>query len=263
MNEERGFLAAIRERPDDDTTKLIYADWLEEQDDPRAEYLRLMVKVRQERVITPEQRHRHEELSAELARLNGEQMQDWKTALGAGASPRENRVRRERQERMNELERQLADLSGQMHERIPARLQELAATLDTNWLAVVSDPAIEGCGKSAGVFWRPRFDFLCAKTWADLQPTNSSDVRHCEACQQSVHYCDTLADAREHSQEGHCIAVDLGIIRREGDLNPTSSFVGRPSKAMLRQCYEENVDAVSQARLDARKPAKNKRTRRR
>lgn len=260
MNDERGFLAAILEQPDDDTTKLIYADWLEEQDDPRAEYLRLMVQVRQERVITPEQRQRHEELTAELARLDAEHRQDWETALAAGDSPRENR---EREERVHDLGRQLADLFRQMRQRIPARLQELAATLDTNWLAVVSDPAIEWCGKNTGGTWRPRFDFVCDKTWADLRPTDNSGVRHCAACQQSVHYCATLADARDHSQEGHCIAVDLGIIRREFDLIPTSSFVGRPSKAMLRQCYEENVDAVSEARLDARKQVKTKRTRRR
>jgi uncharacterized protein (TIGR02996 family) len=69
MNDDRGFLSAILERPDDDTRKLVYADWLEERGDPRGEYLRLMVQVRRERVVTPEQRQRHQELSAELAEL--------------------------------------------------------------------------------------------------------------------------------------------------------------------------------------------------
>ena len=35
MNEERGFLAAILERPDNNTTTLVYADWLEEQGESR------------------------------------------------------------------------------------------------------------------------------------------------------------------------------------------------------------------------------------
>ena len=51
MNEERAFVAAILERPDDDVTKLVYADWLEEQSDPRGEYLRLMLQVRLVEVI--------------------------------------------------------------------------------------------------------------------------------------------------------------------------------------------------------------------
>jgi hypothetical protein len=151
------------------------------------------------------------------------------------------------------LEGQLASLSKQLRQRIPARLQELAATFDPDWLAVVSDPEIEGCGKGIGEVWRPPFDFVCDKTWADLTPTGNSKVRQCESCGKNVHFCDTLADAREHSQEGHCIAVDLGIIRRDGDLRPRMSFVGQPSREDLRKTYEEDVDPVSQARLDARK----------
>ena len=44
MTAEDGFLRAIRERPDDETARLVYADWLDEQGDPqslaRASYLR-------------------------------------------------------------------------------------------------------------------------------------------------------------------------------------------------------------------------------
>ena len=54
MTEEWALLKAILERPDDDARKLVYADWLEEQGDPRSEYLRLVMKVRQERIVTPE-----------------------------------------------------------------------------------------------------------------------------------------------------------------------------------------------------------------
>jgi uncharacterized protein (TIGR02996 family) len=40
--EEAIFLSALRDRPDDDTTRLIYADWLDENDQPeRAAFLRM------------------------------------------------------------------------------------------------------------------------------------------------------------------------------------------------------------------------------
>jgi uncharacterized protein (TIGR02996 family) len=41
MNQEDAFLQAIREEPDDDTVRLIFADWLEERGDPRSEFIRL------------------------------------------------------------------------------------------------------------------------------------------------------------------------------------------------------------------------------
>src|SRR5262245_44988838 len=46
MTDEAAFLAAIRATPEDDTVLLVYADWVEERDDPRAEYVRLAVAVR-------------------------------------------------------------------------------------------------------------------------------------------------------------------------------------------------------------------------
>src|SRR5262245_26236867 len=46
---EEAFLAALRERPDDDATRLIFADWLEERGDEesrlKAEYIRVDCKV--------------------------------------------------------------------------------------------------------------------------------------------------------------------------------------------------------------------------
>jgi uncharacterized protein (TIGR02996 family) len=44
MNEEAGFIAALAAAPDDRTTLLVYADWLEERNDPRAEGLRLLAE---------------------------------------------------------------------------------------------------------------------------------------------------------------------------------------------------------------------------
>ena len=41
MLNEEAFLAAIREVPDDDALRFVYADWLEDRGDPRAEFLRM------------------------------------------------------------------------------------------------------------------------------------------------------------------------------------------------------------------------------
>jgi uncharacterized protein (TIGR02996 family) len=45
MNEDTEFVRAIRERPDDLTLRLVYADWLDERDDLRGEYLRLRLQL--------------------------------------------------------------------------------------------------------------------------------------------------------------------------------------------------------------------------
>lgn len=258
MTDEKAFLTAILEQPDDDAKKLIYADYLEERGDPRGEFLRLMVKTRRERTITPEQRQRHKSLSDELAELRTQELA-LLTARYAHADPAPDDPRR--QHRIQELETLLADLSKEMRQEPPARLQELAATFDPLWLSVVSDPEIEGCGRQGGNWIR--FEFVCDKTWADMTATNDEKVRHCQTCNKSVHFCDTIADAREHSQEQHCIAVDLGVMRRDGDLRPPMLFAGQPSKEDLRESYDEGIDAVSHARLVARKQAEKKRTQKR
>jgi uncharacterized protein (TIGR02996 family) len=44
MNEDAAFLAAVVANPADDTNRLVYADWLDEHDDPRGAYLRAEVE---------------------------------------------------------------------------------------------------------------------------------------------------------------------------------------------------------------------------
>jgi uncharacterized protein (TIGR02996 family) len=39
-SEDAAFIDAVRERPEDETARLFYADWLDDRSDPRAEYLR-------------------------------------------------------------------------------------------------------------------------------------------------------------------------------------------------------------------------------
>src|SRR5438128_1749235 len=45
MNTEEAFLQAIRESPDDDDLRLVFADWLEERDDPHGELMRVQVEL--------------------------------------------------------------------------------------------------------------------------------------------------------------------------------------------------------------------------
>ena len=45
--DDKGFIRAILDDPDELTTWLIYADWLDEHNDPRAEFLRLSVERKQ------------------------------------------------------------------------------------------------------------------------------------------------------------------------------------------------------------------------
>lgn len=44
-DDEQALIATIRDDPSDNTARLVYADWLEERNDPRAEYLRLVVAI--------------------------------------------------------------------------------------------------------------------------------------------------------------------------------------------------------------------------
>lgn len=44
-HEEAALISTIRENPGDPTPRLVYADWLDERGDPRAEYLRLVVEL--------------------------------------------------------------------------------------------------------------------------------------------------------------------------------------------------------------------------
>jgi uncharacterized protein (TIGR02996 family) len=135
------------------------------------------------------------------------------------------------------------------------RLQQLAAGLETDWLAVASRLPLENCQKKRREAetrrgYSIRFDYLCHRRWEDLNTTEDQTVRFCDGCRQQVHYCDTIMEARKHAKNGHCIAVDLGVIRREDDLAPPRlMMLGWPSPESVRQ-EEERVrpDPVSAER---------------
>lgn len=132
-----------------------------------------------------------------------------------------------------------------------ARLKVLAAGLEPDWLAVVSKLPVENCkgkrdeGRSrSGSLQLFRFDFLCDRRWEDMRPTDDATVRDCDGCGEGVHFCDSITVARQHARQGHCVAIDLGVIRRTGDLSPIHSLrsAGRPSPG---EVDESAPDAVS------------------
>jgi uncharacterized protein (TIGR02996 family) len=56
------FLAAIREAPEDEAPRLVFADWLEEHSDPRADMIRLALELER----TPTDSRRYEELVRQI-----------------------------------------------------------------------------------------------------------------------------------------------------------------------------------------------------
>ncbi len=192
---DEGFIRAIQENPRDDTTLLVYADWLDEQGDAvsvrRAEFLRVMV-----RLVTA------------------------------------------------------TKSKGLMERKRRKRLQELAAELDTIWLALVTRVPVEYCGGKRLEAGGIRFNFICDQRWEEMRVTENRAVRFCDGCQQNVHYCDTIHEARRHGQAGHCIAVDLGVIRHEGDLEPRRVLKGRirPDQELRRESVWPPPDPVSAER---------------
>jgi len=63
MRDDDGFLTPICERPDDDAPRLILADWLDEQDDPRGEFIRVQIALSK---LTA-----HDVRRADLVRIEG------------------------------------------------------------------------------------------------------------------------------------------------------------------------------------------------
>jgi uncharacterized protein (TIGR02996 family) len=198
VHTDEDFLRTLLDHPADDTTRLVYADWLDEQGDPtaaaKATFLRLTVRLRP----------------------------------------------------LGKKQRQKRKLLGR-------QLQELAAGLDTDWLAVVSRLKVENCAGKREQDLQSRyglvFDFVCDRTWDELTPTDDRAVRSCEGCRRNVHYCDTITDARRHAWAGHCIAVDLGVIRKERDLQPRLMVLGMPGPEFYRREDERlQPDPVSAER---------------
>jgi uncharacterized protein (TIGR02996 family) len=77
VSDEQAFLNAIRANPDDDTARLVYADWLDERDDARGQFVRLHLALRS---VAPDHAQRaagEQELSA----LRKARSPDWLTVI--------------------------------------------------------------------------------------------------------------------------------------------------------------------------------------
>ena len=96
------------------------------------------------------------------------------------------------------------------------RLEALAPELDVEWRFAVARPAIEGC---------LALELACPREWGSLAPTGRPHVRACDACARQVYYCESLAEARLHARRGDCVAIDVGVRRRPGDLDETSPAI--------------------------------------
>lgn len=70
MDEDMGLLAAVRAVPEDDTARLVYADWLDERGDPRGDFLRLECRLHGMAETDPDYRHLQQQLGERGASLD-------------------------------------------------------------------------------------------------------------------------------------------------------------------------------------------------
>lgn len=75
MNEDEAFVQAIAANPNDDTLRLVYADWLEERGDVRGAYLRLDCEL-------DALREQASELESRLAKMAAQLDKGWLLAMG-------------------------------------------------------------------------------------------------------------------------------------------------------------------------------------
>jgi uncharacterized protein (TIGR02996 family) len=77
MSDEQIFLQALRDRPDDDITRLVYADWLEDQDDPVARQQALFLRLECYRARTSDDSPDWPALNTRLRDLAANLSLDW------------------------------------------------------------------------------------------------------------------------------------------------------------------------------------------
>src|SRR5262245_7867835 len=78
MNEEKALLAAAQSAPEDDAVRLVYADWLEDRDDPRGEFIRLEAEMGR----LPPYSDRYVQLKARREELRPRIQEKWLRAMG-------------------------------------------------------------------------------------------------------------------------------------------------------------------------------------
>lgn len=204
MNDDKDFIRAILADPADDTLRLVYADWLEERGDPRAEFLRLELAL----VDVPDlEFYRHHLEERRVAIRSGVDPLDYVSWLEQEGGSRAECV---------SIEDELHNVEAEERNwfALGVRFEELRRTLDPNWLALLDRTPVENC--------QVRFRFKCPKKWQSLKLTDDSGVRFCDACQENVFYCGSVGDARHHAMQGHCVALNSHLQREPGDLDETA-----------------------------------------
>ena len=81
MNEWQALMFAVCENPDDDTPRLVLADWLEENGEPeRAQFIRLQIQLARG-TYPPNERKRLEKVEQKLITIHGRR---WHLEVGGG-----------------------------------------------------------------------------------------------------------------------------------------------------------------------------------
>jgi uncharacterized protein (TIGR02996 family) len=82
MHDEAGFLSAIRESPPDDTARLVFADWLDEQDDPTCKTKAAFIRLELQLAEAPEDAPGRSESLVQLRSLAAEAPPSWLAVVG-------------------------------------------------------------------------------------------------------------------------------------------------------------------------------------
>ncbi len=132
MSRAEAFLQAIREDPDDDVARLVFADWLTDHGDPRGEFLHVQVRL----AALPEGDPTRLDLAERAADLLSEYEAEWVGMVAQVAQTWE--FRRGFVERVTMEEQDFLDCAGELTRAVPLRsvrllnaraggLEELAA----------------------------------------------------------------------------------------------------------------------------------------
>jgi uncharacterized protein (TIGR02996 family) len=199
LDDESGFLAALARDPDDDGLRAVYADWLEERGDARAEWVRLEAGLAC---------GLRELRTAELAvrQAVDEQLEAPERALVDELAAKE--------ERRGHCDRRVAALREALAEVGP---------VDPPWVAAVARLPIENCDVWSRLV---RLRYRCPDRWEALEPTVTEGVRTCRACRRYVFFCADLEAAVTHARAGNRVAVAPQVPRRPGDLDAVEMLLG-------------------------------------
>ncbi|CAN5443085.1 hypothetical protein BH11PLA2_BH11PLA2_15130 [soil metagenome] len=175
MSDDDAFLRAIHELAADHTRRLIYADYLEEQDNEtanfKAEYLRLECEL--ERL-----EHQLQQLQRRLLR------RAWTRIAPA---------------RKQQLLRRLDEI----FHRMKSVEFEIVMASEYDWLMALDVGPVKHCLK---------FQFQCPKRWDQLEISDATKIRFCPDCQKSVFYASSYSEAAEHALRGECVAINSNTL---------------------------------------------------